>query len=387
MEFALVDDISRLHQIARNVGETVLARNAARVDTEAAWPAEGMRALAAAGLMGLHIPRRLDGQGQGMLALAVVCEELARHCGSTAMCYGMHCVASRVLAVNATAAQESDYLAPMARGEHISSLALSESGTGAHFYLPRAEYTREDGEFVLTGTKSFITSGGQADSYVVSFAAAGGENDPGTFSLLVVDRDAPGLRWGPAWNGFGMRGNSSRSVEMDRVRVPATNLLGETGGQIRYMFEIVLPYFVTAMAAVYLGLAAASLDLAIAHLKSRRHTHTGAALESVPVLWQDVAGAWTEVAATRELVRHAARAADNGDPDAQAALFAAKIKVADTVARVTDTAMALTGGQGYANNSAAARMHRDARAAHVMSPTTHLLKSWLGRSLLGLPPL
>lgn len=384
---AAAGEVARLGGIARTVARDVLAPRAAQVDADAAWPAEGMHALAAAGLTGLHVPKRLGGQGQGMLALAVVCEELARGCGSTAMCYGMHCVASRVLAAKATPDQASRYLEAIARGGHLCSLALSEPGTGANFYLPRAQYRNEDGGFVLSGTKSFVTSGGHADSYVISFAAAGGENDPGTFNFIVVDGDTAGLRWGEAWNGFGMRGNSSRPVSLEHVRVSGQNLLGGTGDQIWYMFEVVIPHFLTAMSGVYLGLCAASLDAAITHLKAREHVHTGERLSALPILWHDLANAWTEVEAARQLLHHAARSADAGDPAATQALLAAKIKVAGTATAATDAAMALLGGRGYGENSAVARMHRDARAAHVMSPTTHLLRTWLGRSLLGMPPL
>jgi alkylation response protein AidB-like acyl-CoA dehydrogenase len=167
------DDLSHLGSLARRVGAEVLAGNAARVDADAQWPAENMQALARAGLLGLNVPTRLGGHGQGMLALALICEELARHCGSTAMCYGMHCVATQALVAKATPEHESRYLQPIARGEHVMSLALSEPGTGAHFYLPRSHFRADEGEFVLSGVKSFVTSGGYADSYVVSLNSTG----------------------------------------------------------------------------------------------------------------------------------------------------------------------------------------------------------------------
>jgi alkylation response protein AidB-like acyl-CoA dehydrogenase len=380
-------DLTRLRCIASNVGAEMLAANAEQIDAKGIWPAENMQALAEAGLLGLHVPTRLGGHGQGMLALAVICEELARHCGSTAMCFGMHCVATQVLVAKATQEHEARYLRPIARGEHVTALALSEPGTGANFYLPRAHFRPADGGFLLSGRKSFVTSGGHADSYVVSVAAPGGENDPGTFTFLMVDGGTDGLRWGDPWRGFGMRGNSSRSLEMSDVRVPAGNLLGGTGDQIWYVFEVVAPYFLIAMSGVYLGLAAAALDLAIEHLKTREQAHTGERLRELPVLWPEVAQSWTELEATRQLVQHAARLGDAGHPEAPLALFAAKARVAGTCTQVTDTAMALMGGRGYGEHSAVGRMLRDARAAHVMSPTTHMVETWLGRSLLGLPPL
>ena len=127
-----------LQKKSAQIAATVIAPDAERVDREADWPAGGLHALADAGLMGLHIPCRLGGLGEGLLSLAIVTEELARACSSTAMCFGMHCVASKVLAAKATKHQEDQYLRPIAEGRHITTLALSEPGTGAHFFLPRS---------------------------------------------------------------------------------------------------------------------------------------------------------------------------------------------------------------------------------------------------------
>ena len=184
-----------------------------------------------------------------------------------------------------------------------------------------------------------------------------------------------------------MRGNSSRAVQLDQVRVPAANLLGVEGYQIWYVFEIVAPYFLVAMAGVYLGIARAALELTIERLKARKHEHTGQSLQSIPVLADQVSAMWTAIERTRQLVHHAARLGDNGSTDAPTALFAAKIDVAEMVVSVTNMAMMLSGGRGYQDDDVLARLLRDAQASHVMSPTTHLLKTWLGRSVLGLPLL
>ena len=346
-----------------------------------------MAALADAGLLGLHIPTRLGGHDQGLLALAVVAEELGRACSSTAMCFGMHSVAAKVLTVKATRDQEDRFLRPIAQGRHVTSLALSEPGTGVHFFLPRTTFTPDGDGYRLDGEKSFVTSGGHADSYVISAVSPGEELDPGAFTCLAVDRDAAGLDWRQGWRGYGMRGNSSRAVKLDGVHIPVGNLLGSPGDQIWYVFEVVAPFFLIAMAGVYVGIARAALEAAIGHMTSRRHLHTGDTLADIPTLWPEVAEAWTEVQATRQLIRYAARQYDARAGDAQLALFAAKARVAKTVNAVTDTAMVLMGGRAYADNSRVARLHRDARAANVMSPSTHLLQTWLGHSLLDLPLL
>lgn len=383
----LAPTLIELQAVAADVARQDLAPEADKVDRDGVWPKTGMAALAKAGLTGLHMPRRLGGSEEGLLALAVVTEELGAVCSSTAMCFGMHSVAAKVLAAKATPEQEERFLLPIARGQHITSLALSEAATGVHFFLPTSQFRPDGDSFIISGDKSFVTSGGYADSYVVSAVTPGGELDPGSFSCLAVEAGAAGLEWREPWHGYGMRGNSSRPVALNGIRVSKSNLLGAEGDQIWYVFEVVAPYFLIAMAGVYLGIARAALQLAIDHLRTRAHSHTGETLSEVPVLWHQIAEAWTEVEATRQLVRNAAREADAGATDAALGLFAAKARVAQTVTSVTETAMVLMGGRGYAENSRITRLHRDARAAHIMAPTTHLLQTWLGRSLLGLPLL
>lgn len=386
----MLDDASlsaheSLKRTAAHVSAAVLAPNAERVDKDAEWPKDSLHAIAAAGLMGLHVPRNLGGLDEGLLSLAIVTEELGRTCSSTAMCFGMHCVATKVLAAKATAYQEERYLRPIAEGRHITTLALSEPGTGIHFFYPRTRFWPEGQSYVLEGHKSFITNGSYADSYVVSSVPPGAELDPGTFTCLVMDAEASGIEWLDSWQGLGMRGNSSRAAKLNRVSVPRTNLLGVEGDQIWYVFEVVAPYFLIAMAGVYLGIAQAALDSTISDLSDRKHEHTGEALNTISVLSDQVADMWTSVQRTRQLVHHAASLADAGSPDAQVALFASKMDVAECVVAVTNAAMMLAGGRGYRDGHKISRLLRDAQAAHVMSPTTHLLRTWLGRSLVGMP--
>lgn len=378
--------LDHLVEIAREITDTVVARNVEREDAEAAWPEPSMRALAEAGLMGLHVPEALGGHGQGLTGLVAISETIAQESPSTALCYAMHCVGTAVIAAKATDHQKEAYLEPIARGEHITTLALSEPGTGAHFYVPQTRITRAGDDYVLDGTKSFITNGGHADSYVVSTVgvdagAAGGE---GTFSCVLVDADS-GLHWLDEWRGLGMRSNSSRSARLDAIRIPARNLLGEEGDQLWYVFEVVAPYFLMAMAGTYAGVARAALQIAREHLGTRRHSHSGELLGAHPVLAHRLGDLWTEVERTRTLVNAAARRADDGDPEALTAVLACKAAAGDAAVQVANEAMTLAGGIGYRENSKLARMLRDARAAHVMAPTTDVLKTWVGRALLNLP--
>lgn len=379
------DRLDELVHRAQAVGRDVLAPNAEGVDRDGEWPAGSLAALAGAGLMGLTAPQRLGGHGQGLLGVVNVTEALGRHCASTAMCFGMHCVATAVMAAKATPFLDERYLAPIAQGRHISTLALSETGTGTQFFLPQTSLRREGDGFVVHGEKQFVTNGGHADSYVISTLASVDDVEAGEFSCLVVDKGTDAVRWGPAWNGFGMRGNSSRSMTLDSARLSAQHLLGAEGDQVWYVFEVVAPFFLAAMAGTYVGIAQAALELTLQHLRARRFSHSGQSLADIEVLQHRVGQIWTAVEKTRLLVCHAAQLGDSASPEALTAILASKADAGNTAVLVCNEAMTLCGGMAYRENGVLARLLRDARASHVMSPTTDLLTTWTGRSALGLP--
>jgi alkylation response protein AidB-like acyl-CoA dehydrogenase len=296
----------------------------------------------------------------------------------------MHCVASAVIGAKSNAHSEERYLRPIADGRHITTLALSESGTGAFFFLPETTLRRDGARFTVQGEKQFVTNGGHADSYVVSTKASIPSAE-GDFSCLVVDGHAPGIEWGDKWTGLGMRGNSSRPMRLDGVTVAAEQLLGEEGDQVWFVFELVAPFFLMAMAGTYLGIAQAALTLTINHVTSRRHNHSASALADSDIVQHHVAELWTALQKSRLLTYEAARLGDAGHADALSYLLACKADVARTAVKITNDAMSLCGGIAYRENSTLARLLRDARASHVMSPTTELLTGWTGRSVLGLP--
>lgn len=374
---------------ARRIARDVEGPLAEREDAEARWPEEAMRALQGAGLMGLQVPVELGGYGLGMEALVAVSQELARESPSLGLCFAMHCVGTACIVAKATADQKERYLVPIAEGRHITTLALSEPGTGAHFYIPETRLERGADGYRVNGTKSFVTNGGRADSYVASTAAPddSGATDPGSFTMVVLDAGSDGMEWGEGWRGFGMRSNSSRTVKLDNVRVGPGQILGETGDELWYVFEVIAPYFLMAMAGTYLGIALEVVDLTARHLSDRRHSHTGELLGAEPTLAAELGAMWTEREKTRGLIQEAARAGDRQEDGALPAILASKLAAAETAVDLCNQAMTLGGGRAYGENSKLARLLRDARAGHVMAPTTHVLRTWVGRALLGQPLL
>lgn len=379
-----MDDILAL---TREIALEELAPRAEDVDKEGKWPQESIRALQKAGLGGLVIPSESGGQGYGLAGVAKVCEILGSECASTAMCFGMHLVGSAVIAAKATHEQQENYLIPITRGEHLTTLSLSEPGTGANFYIPQAELKRKDDGYILNGTKSFVTNGGYADSYVVSAVIPDPSTPVGQFSCVVVPKGSEGMEWKDLWSGLGMKGNSSRTVELKDLHIPERNLLGEQGDQIWYVFEIVVPYFLTAMSGTYLGIAEAAVSEAIEYLKQRTHTHSGTSLSHIAIIQHRLGDLWARVERSRQLLYSAAQKGDDEKKDALLSLLSAKADVSECVVHVANEVMSLMGGKAYAKGGKLSRHLRDARASHVMAPTTDMLRTWTGRALLDVPLL
>jgi isovaleryl-CoA dehydrogenase len=374
-------ELHKLRELAGEIARSVAAPRAAEVDEQRIWPESSLRALSDSGLLALHVPEDLGGHGQGMLALALITETLGQACSSTALCYGMHCVGTAAIAAKPTDYHRERYLEPIAAGKHLTTLSLSEPGAGAHFYLPSTEMQIDGDSFRVRGTKHFVTNGGHADSYVVSTVAS--DAALGEFSCLLVDAETQGLRWDGEWNGLGMRGNAAITMRLEDARVPRRNLLGEEGDQVWYVFEIIAPYFLVAMAGTYLGVAHAALDYAIQHLRTRVLSLNGEPLATADVLQHRVGQLWSRLEAARQLLYAAAHAGDTGSPTALHSIFSCKAEVSDAAVAVVNEAMTLCGGIAYRENDLLARLLRDVRACHVMAPTTDMLRIWTGRALLG----
>lgn len=384
----MYSEITKLLTKVEEISKTIIAKNAVKTDANAQWPEEGIRALLAGGLGGLTVPQEYGGLGFGTEVLAKVCEIIGQYCPSTSICYGMHCVGSAVIASKVTPYQQEHYLTPICEGKHITSLSLSELGSGSHFYLPQTKMTSADiGNYFINGGKSFATNGGHADSYVVSVVTEETSQPLGRFNCIIIRGDSVGVEWGPEWSGLGMRGNSSRNLTLNNVEISEEHILGNVGDHIWYIFNIITPYFLTAITGAYLGLARAALEEIKAHLMQREFSFSGNTLASSSVIQHQVGILWAKYARTRALIYYSTQSYDKGLSNAQLDLFSSKAEVADTVIDIVNEGMTLCGGSVYREDSNLNRMLRDARAAHIMSPTSDMLRIWTGRSILEQPLL
>ena len=355
-----------------------IASAAATVDRERRFPTESIEILGAQGALGLLAPAEHGGGGAGLLTLADACTQIGAACASTAMVFLMHSVTVATVA-GGDGPHAASLLRAMAAGR-LGTLAFSERGTGAHFYTPELQATRGDAGLRISGRKSFVTSGGHADVYLVLVRSADGDG----LDCYAVEREQQGLRFDGEWQGLGMAGNSSIAIEFDDALVAQDARIGAAGAGGDLVFGIVAPVFLAGLAAVNVGIATAALDRAIEHARTRRYGD-GSLLAEVQVIQHQLADMDTRVRAARLLVRDAAALVDTGDEGALVPLMEAKVAATDAAATVTRQALEVCGGQGYTSALPVERHLRDAHAGAVMAPTNSVLRTWTGKALAGLP--
>jgi alkylation response protein AidB-like acyl-CoA dehydrogenase len=368
------------------VDDSLWAEIAARsdsVDRESRFPREAIDGLAGRGLLGLGVPEELGGPGGGPLEVVEAVERVAGACSSTAMVYVMHLIATQTLLAGGRAGANQDVLQEIGRGRHLTTLAFSEPATRSHFWA-QASRARMDGDrVVIDARKSWVTSAGHADSYVVATGAVGADDPLVTELYLVLSGD--GITVEKAFDGLGLCGNASSPVTFADVYVDAARRLGEPGSGMGLMMEATLPWFVLGSAACCVGLAAAALDLAAAHLAGTRIEHLDTPLSGIAVNRARLAEAKIRHMQTRALLREVAGQLAIGDPQAQIGVLALKAAAAETALVVTDETMRVCGGAAFSRQLPLERLFRDARAATVMAPTTDVLRDLLGRTLTGQP--
>jgi isovaleryl-CoA dehydrogenase len=354
-----------------------IAASARAVDRERAFPAAGIDALAGAGALGLVVPRSAGGAEGSLCALVDACDVVSTACASTGMVFLMHSVTAATIAAGGGERAER-YLSAMADGKMLGTLAFSERGTGAHFYAPELRASRSSGAVRVSGRKSFVTSGGHADLYLLLVQG----QDEG-LDCYVVERIEDGVRFDGAWEGLGMAGNASIAMELD-VRLADAAQIGESGQGQELVFNTVAPFFLVGLAAVNVGIANAAFQVAVAHARDRRYPD-GSSLAEIQFIQHALADMDLRVRAARLVVADAARLGEAGDEEALVAIMEAKVAATEAAAQVTESALEVCGGLGYTPALPIERHLRDARAGAVMAPTNAVLRSWVGKALAGLP--
>ncbi len=362
-----------------------IAAAAAAVDREGRFPREAVEALAAAGALAIGVPADRGGPGGGPLEVVEAVEAVAGACASAGMVYVMHLVATQTLLAGTPADDDgpkAQALAAIARGAHLSTLAYSERGSRGHFWaqVSRAE-PNSDG-IVVDADKSWATSAGEADSYVMATGAPGGD-DPLDTELYLVPGDSENIEIPARFDGLGMRGNASAPLRVRGLRLGHERRIGEPHSGFGLMLSATLPWFALGSAACSVGIAGAAVKAASEHAVGARFEHLGSTLADVPGVRDRLARAQVRSMEARALVREVAAQVAAGSPDAQLGVLAVKASAAEMAAEVCDLCMRVGGGAAYSRHGSLERHLRDARAAAVMAPTTDLLHDFIGKALTG----
>lgn len=380
----MTDANPRWLSLAEAAGREVLAPHAGEVDRQGCWPAVGVSALAEAGLLGLTVPASFGGAGQGPRTFAAVTRTLAEHCASTAMIYLMHICATQTVVAAAGFSRRDELLRAVANGRHLNTVAFSEKGSRSHFWAPVSQALAEGDTRRLSAEKSFVTSAGHADGYVVSTRTAG-VADPMVSTLYYLPRDTPGLSVSGTWKGLGLRGNASAPVRLEGVELPAAHRLGDEGGGFALMMSAVLPWFQLGTAAVAVGIAAAATRATREHLLAAKLEHLGQPLASLPNLRARLAQMRIAVDTQQAFLEQVAGRMENPGPETLLALLESKAAAAEAAVQVTDLAMRTCGGAAFGCQLTVERNFRDARAGAVMAPTTDVLYDFVARTILDMP--
>jgi isovaleryl-CoA dehydrogenase len=374
-----------VHAQSIAIADDTAARHAAVVDKNAQFPEESVRALGAAGLLGLTVPTDKGGLGQGLRPFCAVAEELGRACASSAMVYVMHVSATQAIGASQSLGDRDGILGAIAKGAHLSTLSLSERGSRSQFWAPVSKLTARGDGFVTTAAKSWVTSASHADSYVSS-AQAPGAGSPLESTIYFLRTDAAEVRPQGGFDGLGLRGNDSQPVSIENLAVGKRDLMTEQGKGADMMLGVILPWFAVGTAAMAHGLCRAAVAATAQHLTATRFEHTGTALRDLPQLRARIAQMSVRTEASRALLGRTLGIMESGAAEAPLFVLSARKLALETALEVTDLAMKACGGAAFSRQGAPVeRMHRDARAGWVMAPTVDHLDDFIGKALTGLP--
>ncbi|GAB4272090.1 MAG: acyl-CoA dehydrogenase [Deferrisomatales bacterium] len=383
--FAWTDDQRAVVEAVRRVARESIAPRAAAIDREGEYPWDVKELLAGLGYMGADVPEAYGGTGQGLVTSCLIVEELAKACASSALILADQELALTPIKVAGSEALKTRYLPKLASGEWLGAFCLTEPGAGSDAAAMTTRAVREGSDWVLEGTKCFITNGGIADVYVV-FA----KTDPAAgvkgISAFVVPADRPGVRAGKHEDKMGIRGSVTTEMLFEGCRVPADHLLGEVGAGFAVAMAA-LDRTRPVVGAQALGIAEGALEYAVGYLGERRQF--GRPLAQFQGLRWMVAELATEIEAARALLYAAASQVEREAAQGKVRLSSeagmlsamAKLKCSDVAMRVTTDAVQLLGGYGYMRDYPLERMMRDAKITQIYEGTNQIQREVIAARL------
>jgi alkylation response protein AidB-like acyl-CoA dehydrogenase len=378
LEYNLTDAQKEIVTKTREIAIEHIKPVRQQYDREGTFPWDIVKVLGEAGLFGVYIPEEYGGRGMGVFELVLVTEELSKVDGGIALCLAATALGAYPILIGANDEQKQKFLAPLATGEKLAAFALTEHEAGSDATALRTTADRDGDDYVLNGTKCFITNGGEADIYAVMAVTDKGKGPRGV-SAFVVEKGMPGFEFGKKEDKLGIRASATRELIFENCRVPKANLLSREGmGLILALrtFDSTRP----GVAAQALGIAAGALDEAVAYATQRiQFGKTIASNQAIQYMLADMA---TEVEAARALVYATARTIDSTKARTTKESAMSKLYASDVAMRVTTKAIQVFGGRGYMHDYPVEKMMRDAKITQIYEGTNQIQRNEIALALI-----
>jgi len=377
MDFNLSEDQRAFQDAARAFADGVFAPNAARWDAEHIFPKDELKQAGELGFMGIYTPEEAGGLGLGRLDTSVIVEELARGCTSTAAFLTIHNMATNMIARYGQAALVEQWSPSLVMGEQLASYCLTEPGAGSDAGSLRSTATLDGDEYIVNGSKMFISGAGETDILVVMLRT--GQAGPKGISAFAIPADLPGIEYGKKEEKMGWNSQPTRAITFDNVRVPAANRLGEEGQGFKIAMEGLDGGRIN-IATCSIGTAQAALEAATEYTQERKQF--GQAIADFQASQFKLADMATDLVAARQMVRLAAFKLDNKEPDATTYCAMAKRFATDVCFDICNDALQLHGGYGYIKEFPLERYVRDNRVHQILEGTNEIMRVIISRRLL-----
>jgi alkylation response protein AidB-like acyl-CoA dehydrogenase len=374
----LTDEQREIRDLVRTLVRERIAPRAAEIDESAEFPWDMVELMREHELFGLAFDEEHGGSGAGSLMLLVAVEEVSRACATTGLVLAVQELSSLALRLAGTDEQKNRYLPRLASGESIAAYALTEAGSGSDSAAMRTQAKRDGEEYVLNGSKRFITNAGVAGLYTV-FAKTDPEGGHDGISCFVVEADAAGFEVGRLEPKMGIKGSTTGELFFNDCRVPAGNLIGEEGEGFKIAMRI-LDRSRPGIAAQALGIAQGATDYALEYAKSRETM--GEPIAEHQLVAGKLADMETRCEAARGLLYKAGLMMDEDAPGLTKVSAMAKLFCSDTAMDVTTDAVQILGGYGYIKEYPVERMMRDAKITQIYEGTNEIQRLVIAREMV-----
>jgi len=378
LEYFLTEQQKLVKDIARRIAEERILPVRAELDEKEEFPWAIVKDMAAADLFRVFIPEQYDGLGEACFALCLAVEELSRACCGVALTYAADALGSLPVLLYGSDEQKQKYLPDIAAGSKLTAFALTESGAGSDASGIRTTAVLDGDEYVLNGTKQFITNGGEAEIYTIIALTDPTRGARGA-SAFVVEKGTPGFSFGKKESKMGIRSSATRELVFRNCRIPKENLLGREGAGFIVTMKT-LDSSRPGVGALAVGLAQGAVEAAVAYARQREQFgHPVSAIQAVQHMLANMA---MELEAARALVYAAARTVDSGASRYTEEGAMAKVFATDMAMKVTTDAVQVFGGVGYMRDYPVEKMMRDAKINQIYEGTNQVLRNEIALSLL-----